>query len=81
LLRLLALLTLAKLLELRFARLGNLAIDVLAALRLHRSRGTCEEGGQENECCHFHTLPLPTVVIGYSSRQKAEPTFAFTIFI
>ena len=49
LLRLLALLTLTQLLELRLTRLSNLAIDVLAALRLYLSRGTREEGGDKDE--------------------------------
>jgi hypothetical protein len=80
LLRLLAFLTLAKLLELCFARLGNLVID-FTTLGIRLSADTQDEGGHDDECCHFHTFSLPTVVIGYSRLMESRANaFAFTIF-
>ena len=54
---LLALLTLTELLELSFARLCNLAI-YLTTLGLCLSGDARHERGHEDECCHFHRLPL-----------------------
>ena len=62
LLRLFALLTLAELLELRFARLGNLAI-YLMTLGLRVSAHIHHECGHEAKCCHFHEIPLRRPVI------------------
>lgn len=79
-LRLLAFLTLAELLELCFARLGNLAID-FTTLGIRLSAETRDEGGYDDECCPFHTFPLPTVVIGYSRLMESRANAcAFTIF-
>src|SRR5262249_37286874 len=69
LLRLLALLTLTELLELGFARLGHLGVD-LTTLGLRLCADAHCEGGHQDKICHFHKFPLPRSGCSYADRSR-----------